>query len=449
MRGTYACLSYCWGDSKNQTGQTTRKNLPRQLRGIAFQDLANTVVDAICLCYKLGYRFLWVDRLCIVQDDNKDWLEEAAKMCEVYSRSALTISVPICVESSQSFLEERKKGFREQRQFATITYAEEESKLKRSTWIAAGNLSRQDGPWFLEKSWTSFSRAPNNSRNRWLKRGWTFQEWMLSPKVLHIDSITLWDCFHGYANELNRRHMGVASLIRDPRHFGKGVSWEWIVQEYSRRETSHEEDRLPALAGLAGRYAQATGHTYLAGLWREELPRSLFWKGRGPASRRAPSWSWASMNGRVDFLRFFEIFTTRASIPATFCQYVPPDSISGVENAWIDVDGRISVVTEQEETRGVKTGDEWWWTKPDEEYTYPDDAIAQASISLLLLGSEWGMMSTKLTHHALVLQESGWEDGRQCFRRLGVASMLTEYEEGDSRHPRLGPSWEARVVRLI
>lgn len=133
MRGKYACLSYCWGVSKAQTGQTTRENLPRQLKGIAFQDLASTVVDAIRLCFKLGFRFLWVDRLCIVQDDNKDWLEEASRMCEIYSRSALTISVPICTESSQSFLDERQKGFREQNQFATITYEEEELELKHSS----------------------------------------------------------------------------------------------------------------------------------------------------------------------------------------------------------------------------------------------------------------------------------------------------------------------------
>lgn len=271
---------------------------------------------------------------------------------------------------------------------------------------------------------------------------------MLSPRVLHIDSITLWDCFQGYANELNRRNMGRANLLRNPSHFGEGISWEWIIQEYSRREIAHEEDRLHALAGLAARYAQATGHTYLAGLWHEELPRSLFWKGRGPASRRAPSWSWASTNGRVDFVRFYETFTPKASILSTFCQYDPPDSMSAVEKAWIDVYGRISVVTAQEGMR-VKTGDEWWWSTSDREDRYPDDGISQAKISLLLLGSETGMMRTKITHHALVLQQCSWEDDRPCFRRLGVATILTEYDEGNSRYPEFGPAWEGRLVRLV
>lgn len=450
MKGAYACLSYCWGDSEAQSGQTTRDKLSGYLRGIPLRDLPSTVADAIRLSCKLGFRFLWVDRLCIVQDDHDDWANEASRMCDVYSGSALTISVPICKESSQSFLAKRRKGFREQRKFASVTHSEGESKLKSGSWFCAEALWRSNGPWFLEKRWPFLILDENHEENRWMTRGWTFQEWMLSPRVLHIDSMTMWDCFEGCANELNRRYMGDAKVVRDPTELGRGLAWESIVVEYSKREVARLEDKLPALAGLAARYARATGHTYLAGLWLEELPRWLLWRAWGPARRerppgqRVPSWSWASRNGEVSRFSFppHENFTARISILSAFCRYHPPDSFMAVEKAWIDVDGRVtgSLATEQDGDNKymgkVKVGDEWWAMTLDGG-VYTDDAIAEPSVYLLLVGSD------RFDHFALVLHECGWEDGRQCFQRLGIAI------KEESQPLDIGPSWEPRAIRLV
>lgn len=322
MQGTYACLSYCWGYWNNQTGRTTCDNLSSYRTGISLNELPDTVIDAIHLCYKLGFRFLWVDRLCIVQDDEKDWLQEASKMCKIYSRSALTMTVPVCEESSQSFLAKRRKGFQEQDLFSAITYPDKDSDSNVSQCIGWGSK----GLWFLENSWGSFSTVGQTLRNFWLERGWTLQEWMLSPRVLHIDSMTLWDCFDGYANELNMRRMDKALLERHPKEFGASISRESILKEYSQRELTREEDRLPALAGLAARYAQETGYTYLAGLWREDLPRSLLWimptlydyDPQERTSQSTPSWTWASLKTSCCYFFFptAEEFTpARPSIP--------------------------------------------------------------------------------------------------------------------------------------
>lgn len=445
MKGAYACLSYCWGDSEAQSGQTTRDKLSGYLRGIPLRDLPSTVADAIRLSCKLGFRFLWIDRLCIVQDDHDDWANEASRMCEVYSGSALTISVPICKESSQSFLAERRKGFREQRKFASITHSEGELKLQSGIWVSAEGLWQFNGPWFLERGWEAMAGRAHHEDNRWMSRGWTFQEWMLSPRVLHIDSMTMWDCFEGYANELNRRYMGDAKLVRNPTELGSGLAWEPIVEEYSKREVARAEDKLPALAGLAARYARATGHTYLAGLWLEDLPWWLSWRPRGaacderPPGQRVPSWSWASRNGAVSFFLGRKYFTARISISSAFCRYHPPDSFMAVEKAWIDVDGRVtgSLVTD---CGKVKIGDEWWRISYDGG-VYTDDAIAQACVYLLLVGS------SRFYHFALVLQECGWEDGRQCFQRLGIAER--DFENDKSWTPGFGPFWEPRAIRLV
>lgn len=82
--------------------------------------------------------------------------------------------------------------------------------------------------------------------------------------------------------------------------------------EYSGRELTIESDKLPALAGLAELYRQATGDQYLAGLWRSSLIVDLLWKRQRvlschgvltsmPMEYRAPSWSWAALDGNVSF----------------------------------------------------------------------------------------------------------------------------------------------------
>lgn len=456
MQGIYACLSYCWGDPETQIGQTCRENLPRQLQGIPFHELPNTVVDAVHLCFKLGLRFLWVDRLCIVQDDMSDWSLEASRMCDVYSRSALTISVPLCEDSSQSFLAERRKGFREQYQYSTMTYTERSSEWEGSLWIRPRGCSETNRPWFLENQDPTAVIGSSHVRSRWLERGWTFQEWILSPRVLHVDSMTLWDCFEGNANELTRRHIEDTRASRNLSSSGAtGLRWDAVVNEYSQREVSYEKDRLPALAGLAARFARARGHTYLAGLWLEEMPRSLLWH-QCPAQREfcphadrnAPSWSWASYNRSVRYSRPFdgdEDFNATASILSTFCQYDPPDSFSAVVKAWIDVNGLVSIVTEQDQDDcRIKAGDKWWNTlvwSLEYKHLFPEDGIAQANVYLLLLG--WASDFYENQYGALVLQGSGWEDGRQCLRRLGAA-YLQVFDV-----PDFGPSYESRTVRLV
>lgn len=456
-RGTYACLSYCWGDdASTQAGQTTHGNLASQLQGLSMSMLPNTVADTIWLCYKLGIRFLWVDRLCILQDDLNDWSKEASRMCEVYSRSALTISVPICQESSESFLAKRRLGFRDEN-FVATSYMDKDS-TKQGVFLCTRLPRDLEGPWFLERDWHGISSHLIKDNSRWLQRCWTFQEWMLPPRVLHIDSITLWDCLDGHANEMFRRQMIVPELSRNPEEFGKDSSWSSIVQEYSGRRITHEKDKLPALAGLAMRYAQATGNHYLAGLWHEDLPFCLLWsrgttRGRSgstwPKRKPLPSWSWVSSDGEIRYsirkMRSIE----QASILSAFCQYNPPDSFSEVERAWIDIEGRVSIVTAQRQFKAqwsgwvnAMVGGEWWGGTTDYGVEFPEDAIAQRRTYLLLIESE------HVFYSGLVIEEFEF-DGKTCYRRLGEASLNTGNRSEKRPLPGHGPEWMTRVVRLV
>lgn len=464
-KGRYACLSYCWGISKTQAGQTKRSNLSRHLKGISLSYLPSTVVDAIHLCHKLGIQYLWVDRLCIVQDDKEDWAREASKMCDIYSRSTLTISVPICRKSSQSPLEERHKWWlRKQSHFGIIEFTDEKSNSKSSLWLHR-RFRRRD-PWVFEEEWRLFCEV-SKDKNHWLGRGWTFQEWVLSPRVLHIDSMTIWDCFNGYANELNQRGMTVAHVIRNPKEFGKGILWRSIIEEYSRRHIAYERDRLPALAGLAEHYRRETGYTYLAGMWLEEMPSFLLWqaslgtpaRGRELANQMTPSWSWAHHNGPVSFL-YAEAetdteFSFEVSIKDHHCRYEPPSSISTVVEAWIDIHGSLSIVTGVVTGRGIDellVGTQSWEFHPDNEDWDLDDAIEQGSIQLLLFGSVQVLVLSDgdVEYVALVLQRCRRlnDDSPWCFRRIGLASLITLDGLG-SDEPVKNHLWKQQTVHLV
>lgn len=177
-------------------------------------------------------------------------------------------------------------------------------------------------------------------------------------------------------------------ILRNPEEFGAGISWDSIMEEFSKRELSQVGDKLPALAALAARYAQATGHTYLAGLWQEDLPRSLLWvtgsRLMGRASRSTPSWSWACLSVSVWYPPFAtaDVFTPRASSASVYCQYNPPNSFSDIEKAWIEIDGHVSLVTTpgDESWHLVTAADELWDFRRDDRELDVDLEIAQSNV---------------------------------------------------------------------
>lgn len=177
------------------------------------------------------------------------------------------------------------------------------------------------------------------SGSTWNHRGWCLQENMLSKRLLHFCKNKIYfECraiLTSEENELRRRASptGVSTdststlclLPLDIARQGKLVKqdfqgdltpeplkatlerrWETVLHQYSRRQLTYTSDRLPALSGLASHYARLTGQSYLAGLWREDLARLLLWSmdpqiapSPLPPKYRAPSWSWASLDGRI------------------------------------------------------------------------------------------------------------------------------------------------------
>ena len=168
-------------------------------------------------------------------------------------------------------------------------------------------------------------------------RGWVVQEFIMAPRVLHCTSTQLfWECRTTFACETYPEGIAYAGVnahrqtYRDlEKHDLKseafqqwrGMMWldrVWfdIVETYTACKLTNDGDLFVALSGLVKKWESATHDRYLAGLWHNNLERGLLWHKSerilSPCKRRpawrAPSWSWGSFNGAVDWNRGF---TTR------------------------------------------------------------------------------------------------------------------------------------------
>jgi hypothetical protein len=80
----YACLSYAWGTSGNL--KTFKENLEAHQRGIDVASLPRTLSEAVYVCKFMRIRYLWIDALCIIQDDTQDWMDQIPKMASIVSQ---------------------------------------------------------------------------------------------------------------------------------------------------------------------------------------------------------------------------------------------------------------------------------------------------------------------------------------------------------------------------
>ncbi|TGO51604.1 hypothetical protein BCON_0158g00300 [Botryotinia convoluta] len=155
-------------------------------------------------------------------------------------------------------------------------------------------------------------------------RGWTFQERVLSPRTIVFYKNQIgWDCAsilinsNGPLNPLTNHHKDSPGQISDylVSHKTTGIHavseneacmeyWRKSVKFYSLRNFSYNGDKLRAISGCAQWIKSKTSDSYLAGLWASDLRTQIFWYTEGPSRQvlyRAPSWSWASVDGKIKF----------------------------------------------------------------------------------------------------------------------------------------------------
>ena len=347
--GHYLALSHCWG-SVDTTFSTTRENFAqRASTGFQFSEMPRNFRHAITFTRRLGHDYIWIDSLCILQDDQEDWAREASKMAQYYNRALLTLAVADAMTCHVGFLYDRKH-------------------------YTSPSIGGEDQHYYcfrdvLQDEFNLNLKAAIN------QRAWTLQERLVSPRVVSFTrEQLLWYCrecewAEGYVHNRWRSHEEAnlgwqkaffqidrdvidaywRSRSSDPHYqpyfdpdFVAEI-WYKCISEYTTRFLSRPSDKLAAVAGLAEKYAQPEMGQYLAGLWEYDFFRGLAWvrvrsskqndsEGRSyiaekakraiatralkpPSQYRAPSWSWASVNGPVELHHDFFDFAKREASP--------------------------------------------------------------------------------------------------------------------------------------
>jgi hypothetical protein len=212
-----------------------------------------------------------------------------------------------------------KPTLRHERQYFDTDFGDEQIRILRD----------RPKPWIDE-----FGDIPNSYSSasilwnplRW--RAWAFQERALSVRIIYFsENMLLWECVILKASselpwgELPSYHRSmypyapIRNTAAEPPIAGSTAAlrdvWYTAVEGYPMRALSKEEDRLPAISGLASRFQrQLPDCVYLAGIWSEHLPSALLWRTvsdlyERPVRRlgvfRAPAWSWASIEGGISY----------------------------------------------------------------------------------------------------------------------------------------------------
>ncbi|CAO2658001.1 Nn.00g072610.m01.CDS01 [Neocucurbitaria sp. VM-36] len=356
--GEYVALSHVWGLAKG-IPKTTLKTLQSHKRNIPWSTLPRAFQEAVVLARALGFRWLWIDSLCLVQDDIQEKLEESLKMDEVFGNAFLTIAATSATDSSSHPLFPPKthpfkiQATDNQGSLFKINVREQPSHYSfKAPFDEGAHMNEWELPFNTSEE--------ANVHTPLLKRGWPYVERLLSPRVLHFTkSEMILECREGYQCECGR----IDDKLFDSRttdsikqEFGRIVAetssrptmnghpnahnrmdsmtsqlantsltngsqdlsrnreealqlWSYIITEFTARNVTYDSDRLIAIASIAKALSPTLQSGYIAGQWTFSTLGLLWYPNDSTRCRRpkltaghnVPSWSWASVEGSPIF----------------------------------------------------------------------------------------------------------------------------------------------------
>jgi hypothetical protein len=322
----YATLSYVWGNE--EMFKTTGHNL-QSLQGtegfeMHYDRLPKTTQDAILCTKRLGIRYLWVDSLCIIQDDERDKLHQIQNMGLIYSHAQVTL---IAAEGNNA-----NSG---------LPGVRPDSRSINQLSTSVGSL---DFALTLPSPKAAFVGSP------WGSRGWTFQEFALSKRVLFFSRYQVYfqcrsDTWcedtdfesrdasaidHSYRHDIHDGYLDMLRTLVIPTGTQEYIvtlfkTYTKLVRNYTRRFLSDETDYLHAFSGIEDMVQSLYGMTLLWGLPIEAFETALFWvplEGKKFQRRQVrhtdqsngsirqipfPSWSWIGWIGPVGYFRSMDV----------------------------------------------------------------------------------------------------------------------------------------------
>ena len=385
----YTALSHCWGESA-EIFKTTEKNIRTLKNGVDLSSLPNTFQDAIIITRRLGIRYIWIDSLCIVQDDQDDLAIEAAKMHSIYRNAFITIAAASSSSGKESFLGQRPADFKsvpirfrapapaDQHPNRSLKFfgstlsklcARNRASVINARWTKRVSVQVGVNTWLpATDSTSSIFRGPLS------ERGWTLQERVLSTRIIHFtDEGIRWECLSqthsedlrtcppSFMNQLS----DIAQLSpREPARLRRLHGfWRYMLMEYTSRKLTFRSDLLPALGGIATRMHELHGSEYLAGLWRDHIIEDLCWwtitfrrvqrrhiqkndhksLNLDPNYKTLPTWSWISVPARIayDVTDQRGVFTRHSSLLDSSCTLTSSNRFGQVRDGVLILEGPI------------------------------------------------------------------------------------------------------------
>ncbi|KAK4171774.1 heterokaryon incompatibility protein-domain-containing protein [Triangularia setosa] len=431
-RSGFMALSYCWGGDQN--AKLTSSNLDLYKKSITLASLDQTLQDAIWVTRELGFRYLWIDALCILQDDldgrgtNPDKVFEITRMASYYGRATLTLLAASASCAADGFLGQRCPD---------VSYRTGPIRLPlkftNDTEQIIGNV-------YLVEELPEEKKAAEPITTR----GWTLQESLLSRRILIFARRQLYySCVNSFAGAggsvtvlTDRMIPGRNSLVDGIYPVGSLIDqsttaqWNVIVEEYTQRFLGQAGDKLWAVSALAEqivRVGKQRGERkrYVAGLLVDEEDKKswlaqLMWKPVGarkerPKRYRAPTWSWASVEAEVTFGRL------HSEDPAVVEDWEVELAVEGAEygalkrGAWIRLTGTVMTVAEVLGCSSVGVG--------VENRKGVSTLLPLGSLDDPVDRSEGGRVSDQAVWGLQILEDS-WED------KEGIMAALADGDAG-------------------
>jgi hypothetical protein len=431
----YVCLSHRWQRSCPLI--TTQLNIESRKAKIPMDELSATLSDAILLTRAFNIRYLWIDSLCILQDSTLDWEIESSRMGAYYSRSWLTLAAGLDHDPDLA-----QNGFYQTSSIFGPRYKPGTSAgyyqlpMPGSKTISKLYFNLQD-----ELKWD------NRGSSYLYTRGWTLQEEALSPRFLSFQprqtSLRIGNRVY-HESRFSQKISDTSFLTIDGLDFD---NWTRLVEDYSQRYLSKEGDKLPALSGIAQLYQEKHKDTYLAGIWLSRLLEHLCWcvpndatESHRPSDYRAPSWSWASIDGKVVFdshpgsihnIKILEATTVPAG----------KDPLGQVREGSILFYAKMN---EQHWKRESGSKRKWYYAEPcQKDFPSLSKSIGLGtpfSTAMLLLDvhdctvDELYLWSLPI-HDQFALALQVVDPAEHIFKRIGSICWRSKKDDGDEREP--------------
>ncbi|KAH7628019.1 heterokaryon incompatibility protein-domain-containing protein, partial [Sordaria sp. MPI-SDFR-AT-0083] len=307
---SYFTLSPSWSITTKATSLKLRtENLQKLQEAIPLESLPQTFRNAMGMTRRLGYQYIWIDSLCIIQDSHEDWENEAVTMCDVHGNSACTIAASGPAKWDRCYVQLNPLPL----------------------FPCHINVANHHIPVYAIPYDWNWDFDEMNKDSHIFQRGWIMQERLLSSRVIFTGHSQFhWECCHFRTNEAFTFAFGAGPNITqlpkltfhalcDSEHSATDVAhstgmpldpdilevyslWTKLLSDYTKMDLSYQSDKLMALAGIVKAVQDSRGWTNVAGTWKEFWPLELLWRPTfskmkaklTPTGLGLPSWSWAA-----------------------------------------------------------------------------------------------------------------------------------------------------------